>query len=158
MPFYPGQLDVIAVGKLRTREWQAAQREYGKRIKHYIKLKLTEVRDAPGSLPAAVALQREGEQLLQAAQQAQRIILLTPDGAEMDSPEFAAFLRKQIEVYGRVAWLIGGPLGVAEEVATAAHTTFALSRLTFPHEMARVILLEQLYRAFTIMRGESYHK
>lgn len=154
-----GTITLAAVGKLRTREWKLAQKEYLGRLGHYTRVKLVEVKDAVGSnVPDGVAMQREGEDLLKAAERAYRTILLTPEGAEMSSPELAAFLQKQIEVYGRIAFLIGGPLGVSDAVREAAHTELSLSRLTFTHEMARVILLEQLYRAFTIINGESYHK
>jgi 23S rRNA (pseudouridine1915-N3)-methyltransferase len=93
-----------------------------------------------------------------AAARARRIILMTPTGRQMDSLELAGFLRNQLETYGELAFLIGGPLGFDAAVSAAAHDQLALSRLTLPHELARVILLEQLYRAFTILHGEPYHK
>ena len=79
-------------------------------------------------------------------------------GRLMDSATLAAFLQRQIETYGHLAFAIGGPVGLSDAVASACQETLALSPLTFPHELARVILLEQLYRAMTILKGESYHK
>ncbi|MBP6806203.1 MAG: 23S rRNA (pseudouridine(1915)-N(3))-methyltransferase RlmH, partial [Chloroflexi bacterium] len=76
----------------------------------------------------------------------------------LTSPALAQFLQKQIEVHGRLAFLIGGPVGFSDDVLAAAHHQIALSPLTFTHELARVIFLEQLYRAFTILNGENYHK
>jgi 23S rRNA (pseudouridine1915-N3)-methyltransferase len=153
-----GHISVVAVGRVREKQWCMAQAEYEKRLHFYTDFKLIEVKDAGGRLPDVVALQREGEQLLKAAADAGRIILLSASGKEMDSPGLARFLETEIGVYGRLAFLIGGPLGFSPEVVAVAHGQIALSRLTFPHELARVILLEQLYRAFTILNGEPYHK
>ena len=154
-----GTLTITAVGKLKAREWKAAQAEYLKRLQRYTNVKLVEVKDAVGKgQPDAVAMQKEGVALLKTAESSRRIILLTEFGKEMDSPELARWLRREIEMYGRVAFLIGGPLGFSDEVKAAAHEQIALSRLTFPHEIARILLLEQLYRAFTILNNEQYHK
>jgi 23S rRNA (pseudouridine1915-N3)-methyltransferase len=159
MPQPIGAIDLIAVGKLRGKAWQLAQADYVKRLGYYTRLNLVEVKDFVGqSLPEAVAKQREGELLLKAAGAANQIILLTPEGRELSSPELAEFVQRGVEVNGRLAFLIGGPFGFSDEVVRAAGQQLSLSRLTFPHELARVIFLEQLYRAFTILRGESYHK
>jgi 23S rRNA (pseudouridine1915-N3)-methyltransferase len=157
MPRPIGRITVAAVGKMRERHWQTAQEEYARRLARYTDFSLVEVRDAVGrSLPDSVAVARETEQLLAAARPS-RIILLSPEGRPMDSPELAVFLRGQLETHGELAFLIGGPLGF-DPAVNAAHDRLALSRLTFPHELARVVLLEQLYRAFTILHGEPYHK
>jgi 23S rRNA (pseudouridine1915-N3)-methyltransferase len=159
MPKLPGHLAIIAVGKMRTPHWLAAQADYLARLPHYCDVDLIEVRDAVGSgLPEAVAVQKEGERLLKAAADSQRLIALTPTGRHTTSENLAKFISQQLERYGRIAFLIGGPLGFAPGVTQAAHTQLALSYLTFPHELARVILLEQLYRAFTILNNEPYHK
>lgn len=159
MPQTIGRIDLIAVGKIRSKPWQLAQADYEKRLGYYTRFNLVEVKDFVGrGQPDAVALQKEGDLLLKAAGGAGRIILLTPEGDSPTSPKLARYLQKQIELYGRLAFLIGGPLGFADEVIAAAHDQLSLSPLTFTHELARVILLEQLYRAFTILNGESYHK
>ena len=159
MPRSIGHITILAVGKLRERHWQAAADEYARRLGRYTDFKLIEARDAVGkTLPDAVAMMREGEQLLAAAPRGARIVLMTPDGREMSSPELADYLQSQLEAHGELAFLIGGPSGFDPAVAAAAHDRLALSRLTFTHEVARVILLEQLYRAFTIIHGEPYHK
>jgi 23S rRNA (pseudouridine1915-N3)-methyltransferase len=155
----PGHLAVVAVGKLRTPHWQAAQAEYLARLPHYCDVELIEVRDSLGSgLPEGVALAREGERLLQAAGNSHRLLALTPAGQHTTSEKLARFVARELGRYGRIAFLIGGPLGFAPAVLQAAHVQLALSYLTFPHELARVILLEQLYRAFTILNNEPYHK
>ena len=155
----PGHLAIIAVGKMRTSHWLAAQEAYLARLPHYCDVELLEVRDGVGAgLPDAVALQKEAERLLKVASDSQRLIALTPTGQHTTSENLAKFVAQQLERYGRIAFLIGGPLGFAPEVTQAAHTQLALSYLTFPHELARVLLLEQLYRAFTILNNEPYHK
>lgn len=158
MPNRIGSITIAAVGKIREKHWQAAQAEYTKRLRNYTNFRLVEVKDAVGRYPDSIALQREGEQLLRAAAETNRTIILSAEGKTMDSPGLASFLQTQIERYGQLAFLIGGPLGFAAEVETAAHDALSLSHLTFPHELARVILLEQLYRAFTILNNEPYHK
>jgi 23S rRNA (pseudouridine1915-N3)-methyltransferase len=153
------QITVAAVGKLRRREWQAAQADYLKRLQRYAHVELLEVKDAVGQgFPDAVAKRREGEQLLKATAVARRRILVTAEGKELSSQGLAAFVQKQMETYGRIAFLLGGPMGFSTEVMEAATVRLSLSQLTFPHELARIIFLEQLYRAFTILRGENYHK
>jgi 23S rRNA (pseudouridine1915-N3)-methyltransferase len=154
-----GQIIIAAVGRLKRREWQTAQGDYLKRLKRYSAVSVVEVKDSVGrGFPDAVAMEREGEALLKATSEARRRILLTPNGRELDSEGFAAHLQRQIELYGHLSFLIGGPLGFSQEVESAAEEGFSLSRLTFPHELARIMFLEQLYRAFTILRGEPYHK
>lgn len=154
-----GQITLAAVGKLRGREWRSAQADYLKRLGHYTDMQIVEVKDAVGrGYPDVVAIQREGEQLLAATGAAGQRILLTADGRQMSSEELAAFLAKQLEIYGKVAFILGGPLGFSQEVEDAVPSRLSLSRLTFPHELARIVFLEQVYRAFTILRGEKYHK
>ncbi|MFN2136011.1 MAG: 23S rRNA (pseudouridine(1915)-N(3))-methyltransferase RlmH [Candidatus Promineifilaceae bacterium] len=154
-----GQIVVAAVGRLKKSPWKVAQGDYLKRLQHYTNISLAEVKDSVGrGFPDAVAMQREGEALLAATEGAQRLILLTPAGRQFTSEQFSAYLLREIELYGRLAFLIGGPLGFDPGVEAAADEQMALSSLTFPHEMARVVLLEQLYRAFTILRSEPYHK
>jgi 23S rRNA (pseudouridine1915-N3)-methyltransferase len=154
-----GRLLVAAVGKIKEKHWQAAQADYVKRLNRYTDFQLVEVKDAMGrTVPEAVARQREGEQLLQAVGDMHRLIALSPEGKQMSSPELAEFLQKEVVTYGRLAFFIGGPLGFSDEVLTTCHLQLSLSLLTFPHEMARIILLEQLYRACTILSGEKYHK
>ena len=159
MPYYPGQFTLVAVGKIKTRHWRQAQDDYHGRITHYVNFDLIEVKDAVGrSLPDARAMQQEGEQLLKATADFPRRLALTPDGKLYRSQAFSRLLRRELELYGRVAFLIGGPVGFAPDVLDQCHGRIALSPLTFTHELARVVFLEQLYRAFTIMRGEQYHK
>lgn len=155
----PGTLDLIAVGKIKTRHWLTAQNDYTKRLRRYGKFNLVELKDFVGrGMEDEVAKGREGELLLNKASESNRIILLTPTGKQLSSKKLARYLDRLCEDYGRIALLIGGPLGFSAAVYDAAHEQIALSTLTFTHEMARVILLEQLYRACTILNDEPYHK
>ena len=159
MPRAIGHITVVAVGKLRERHWQDAQDEYVRRLARYTDFNLVEVKDAVGkSLPDVVAIAREGEQLLTVVPRGARVILMDSSGRPMSSPELADYLQSQLETHGDLAILVGGPLGFDPAVTATAHDRLSLSRMTFTHEMARVILLEQLYRAFTILYGEPYHK
>lgn len=154
-----GQIGVVAVGKMRTKHWLTAQNEYLKRLQRYGNVKLHEVKDVVGrSVPDAVGIEREGEQLLNASKNAQRLILLTPTGKLLSSEGLARFLHQRVANYGNLAFLIGGPIGFSSNVTNAAQDQISLSPLTFTHEMARVLLLEQLYRACTILNNEKYHK
>ena len=159
MPRLGGRLLVAAVGKIKEKHWQVAQTDYVKRLGRYTDFQLVEVKDAvKRTVPQAVAKQREGEQLLIAVADMHRLIALTPMGRQMSSPELANLLQREVVAYGRLSFLIGGPFGFSDEVLAACHWQLSLSPLTFPHEMARIILLEQLYRACTILHGEKYHK
>lgn len=154
-----GRITVTAVGKLRQKHWRTAQEEYVRRLPHYTKFELIEVKDVVGKgFPDEVAMQKEGEALLKATEGATRRIALTPNGVQWDSLKMAECLQYKIQVYGNIAFLIGGPLGFSEEVLLQCEEQFSLSPLTFPHELARVMLLEQLYRACTILSNEPYHK
>ncbi|MBK7894571.1 MAG: 23S rRNA (pseudouridine(1915)-N(3))-methyltransferase RlmH [Anaerolineaceae bacterium] len=154
-----GRLTLATVGKIKNKAWLAAQNDYVKRLGRYTTLDLIEVKDVVGrSIPDEVALAKEGEQLLQAVADSSRLIALTPTGKLVSSPNLAVWLQNRVEVYGRIAFLIGGPLGFSDDVLAACHEQISLSPLTFTHELARILLLEQLYRACTILAGEQYHK
>ncbi len=159
MPRYPGTLIIAAVGKLRTPHWQSAQAEYVSRLKRYVQVDVREVRDVVGgSISEEVAMAREGEALLKSVGTTPWVLALDPAGRQADSVRFAHYLRQQLGIYHELAFVIGGPSGLAPKVLEQANERFSLSNLTFPHELARVVLLEQLYRGMTILSGEPYHK
>lgn len=154
-----GQILIAAVGRLKTPHWEAAQDDYLGRLGRYTAARLVEVKDAVGrGEPDRVAADREGRLLLEASEGAGRRIALHRTGRRLDSPGLARFLERQVEVYGKLALLIGGPVGLSTEVLAASAEKLSLSGLTLPHELARVLLLEQLYRVATILGGEKYHK
>jgi 23S rRNA (pseudouridine1915-N3)-methyltransferase len=155
----PGTLTIAAVGRLRTAHWQAAQKDYLARLKRYVNVAVVEVRDVVGgNMADDVAVTREGEALLKAVEGIPWVLALDAAGRQVDSVDFAHYLRQRTEVYHQVAFIIGGPVGLAPQVLDRANERFSLSLLTLPHELARVVLLEQIYRALTILSGEPYHK
>ncbi|MGC9468604.1 MAG: 23S rRNA (pseudouridine(1915)-N(3))-methyltransferase RlmH [Anaerolineae bacterium] len=155
----PGTLHLAAVGKLRTPHWQAAQADYLGRLRRYTVVSLIEVRDeGAANISDETAIRREGESLREAVEGIPWVIALDPKGRQADSVRFARYIKRKVEVYRDIAFVIGGPLGLASEVLEGASELLSLSLFTLPHELARVVLLEQLYRAMTILSGEPYHK
>lgn len=152
------KLLVIAVGKMRDSRWKKLAREYGDRIGHYLPSDVVEVRESSSS-HADTRKEEEGRALLAAVPAGATVIALDELGRDQTSPELAAWIEeKMVRGTRYVAFLIGGPEGLSDEVREAADQIWRLSTMTFPHEMARTVLLEQLYRAMTIVRGEPYHR
>jgi 23S rRNA (pseudouridine1915-N3)-methyltransferase len=143
------------VGKTRDPSWKTLQAEYLRRLSHFVDCEVVEVKDAGG--PTAV--QTEGNDLLSKLNQNTFVALLDVAGRHLSSPELAAELEKwQIRGLREVTFIIGGAQGASSGVAERADIKLSLSFLTFTHEMARVILIEQLYRAFTRIKGFPYQK
>lgn len=158
MPVYPIQMQIIAVGKLRQTFWQEAAAEYIRRLRHYVKLEVIETRDLYGrDRNEPKALKDESQEIARHLRDGAFVVLLDQAGKQMTSEQLAAFIRGEIEK-GRRFWqfIVGGPAGVAPDLRSDLR--LSLSAMTLPHEMARVVLLEQAYRAFSILRGEKYHK
>jgi 23S rRNA (pseudouridine1915-N3)-methyltransferase len=158
------QIQVVCVGKLKEKYWTGAVAEYAKRLGAYAKLDIRELPDekTPDSLSPAEEEQvrvREGERILAALKPEAHVIALAIDGEMWSSEQLAAHLDKQA-VYGggSVAFVIGGSLGLSPAVLSRADKRLSFGRMTYPHQLMRVILLEQIYRAFKINRGEPYHR
>lgn len=160
MPVFPLQIRLIAVGKLRNAIWLPAAAEYGQRLQHYAKFEIVEIRDVVGKgLPDETARSEEGKLLAQAIEPGNFLVALVSEGKAFTSEDFAGLLQKQIQAGARkIDFVIGGPVGLDTAVIQKAPLRLSLSAMTLPHELARVVLLEQLYRAFTIIRHEPYHK
>ncbi len=149
---------LITTGKIKEKWLQAGIAEYSKRISSYFKLEIIEVKDAPDETPEARAKSEEGERLL-AQIKSGYVVALDLAGEALDSPEFAASLEKWLELGGAtVNFVIAGSRGFAPEVLARVNARISMSRMTFPHQLARLIFLEQLYRACKILKGEKYHK
>jgi 23S rRNA (pseudouridine1915-N3)-methyltransferase len=158
------QIKVVAVGKIRDHHWQAALREYSKRLSSYVRLKLIEVSDepCPDRLSAAEeerVRNREGERILKALTSGEYIVLLDIQGQQYDSIGFSRFL-DELGLRGRsnITFIIGGSLGVSQSVREKSDFNWSFSKLTFPHGLMRVMLVEQIYRAVKISEGGTYHK
>lgn len=153
------QLTLITVGKCKNAGFQQAAQDYIKRLGYYASLQEIQIKEEKAAGNNKEVVNKESLRLLQAVPQNAIIIGLDPTGKHCTSEQLAQTLSDMaIRSQSRVAFLIGGAFGLSSEVQKRAHWCLSLSQMTFPHEMARVILLEQLYRAFTIIRGEQYHK
>jgi len=150
---------IVSVGRPRDRALSEAIHEYETRAARYWPLETKEVREEPArSTPPALVREREGQRLLDACDGAD-VIACDAAGPQMASEEFAGWMREKRERGERdLAFLIGGAFGLSEGVRSRARSSLGLSRWTLPHELARLVLAEQLYRAGTIVRGEPYHK
>lgn len=154
---------VLCVGKLRERYWREAADEYKKRLSRFGRIEEIEVADKPEPANASAAdemrvLREEGADLLKRIRPDDVVIALCIEGKAMTSPDLARALAQEEGSGRRVVFVIGGSLGLAPEVIARAQRKLSFSPMTFPHQLARVMLLEQVYRACKINAGERYHK
>jgi len=158
------KIKIVAIGKLKEKYLKDAINEYSKRLSRFIQLEIVELPDekAPEKISfqeQQIVLQKEADKMLQKIPSNSILILMDVQGKAMTSEMFA----KTIEDYtvsGQSSFciVIGGSLGIHDSLKQRADLLLSMSKMTFPHQLARVILLEQLYRAFKIMNNETYHK
>ncbi len=150
---------MAAVGKPRDAALAAAIREYETRAARYWPLESVEVREEPARTSTeAVVMRKEGERLLERLPPAARLVLCDPGGEALDSRAFATLVQQHRERAQDLAFVIGGAHGIGDVVRARPHRRLSLAPWTLPHELARLVLAEQLYRAGTITRNEPYHK
>ena len=147
---------VASVGKDRSGLFLPAVDEYAGRLQHYCRFSLVE--KSPSSHTGQRARDEEGERLLALKQPRDWLVALDERGLSWSSPELAGFLGKAQQAGADLLFVVGGDEGLSSAVREKAQVTLALSKMTLPHRLARVVLLEQVYRAFTLLRGEPYHK
>lgn len=158
------KITLICVGKIKEKFYAAAIDEFRKRLGRYCDLAIIEVKDekAPETLSAALEEQvkeREGERILKAVKDDMHVVALAIDGEALSSDELADRIEKAaVGGVSHMAFVIGGSLGLSSAVMKRADAALSFSRMTFPHQLMRVVLLEQVYRAFRIIRKEPYHK
>ena len=157
------QVTIISVGSLKEDFLRAAAAEYEKRLSAFcrienINLKEERIVNEDNAADIAAALQAEGERMLARVPQGAYTVALCVEGKEPDSLALAAELGSALDRCGKLCFLIGSSHGLSPAVKTAANARLSLSRLTFPHGLARVLLLEALYRSFNIQAGKRYHK
>ncbi len=158
------KITVVCVGKIKEDYFAGAVLEYAKRLSRYCRLEIIEVADekTPDQAPEAVnrqILEKEGKRILAKIPESAYVIALAVEGKQPDSPGLAAKIEKLgIQGISHIVFIIGGSLGLYEQVMKAADEAMSFSRLTFPHQLMRVILLEQIYRAYRIINHEPYHK
>ncbi len=150
---------IAAVGKPRNKALATAIGEYEQRAAHYWPLEVHEVREEPAkSLSADLVREREGKRLSDAVPASAHLVACDPGGASKTSEEFSAWLQGERERGHDVAFVIGGAYGLSPELRQRARTKLSLAPWTLPHELARLVLAEQLYRAGSIVKREPYHK
>lgn len=157
-------MEIVAVGKLKEKYWLEAQAEYLKRLSRFANISVREIVEEKLTEGASLAeeeqgRQKEGARILQALSKHNWIIVLDLAGEIPDSPELALRFRDWTNKgNSSFSFVIGGSTGLSPEVVDAADYRLCLSRLTFPRQMARIVLLEQIYRAMKILGNEKYHK
>jgi 23S rRNA (pseudouridine1915-N3)-methyltransferase len=148
---------IIWTGKTRDARLRALIDDYAERLSHFVRCEVTEIREQGRT--DKTGIDKETRRISDALRPASLTVLLDPEGAEWTSQELARQLRKwEGNGIKEVAFVVGGPNGLAPELVSQADKRWSLSRLTLTHEMARVLLFEQLYRAFTIIHGLPYQK
>lgn len=158
------QIRIIAVGKIREKYLQDGIKEYLKRLGGYLKIQIEEISDEPcpekgSEAEEAKVKRKEGDKILKAIAPQDYVILLDIGGEQLDSVSLAEFIEdKALQGQSSLVFVIGGSLGVSAEVRSRADYKWSFSKLTFPHQLMRMILLEQIYRACRISKGEPYHK
>lgn len=158
------KITIITVGKIKEKYLKDAIAEYSKRLSKYCKLEIIEVADEKTPDAASETLERqirqkEGERILKYVKEDSYVITLEIGGEMLDSVAFA----KKVETLGiqgksHLTFIIGGSIGLGEEVLKKSDSALSFSKMTFPHQLMRVILLEQIYRGYRITAGEPYHK
>ncbi len=150
----------IWVGRTRADYLAEGIEDYLRRIKRYVQVEVKEVKEEKiKNMPEAIIKAKEAERIKMAFKTGEFLIALDERGRQFSTPSLARFLKKlPAQGYKTLTFFLGGPLGLSPELLKQAHLCLSLSSLTLTHEMARLVLLEQLYRVLTIWHGEEYHK
>ena len=154
---------LICMGKLKEKYWRDAAAEYEKRLSRFGKWETIELSDLPEPANSSPAIEeqikkKEGEAILAKVRDGDVVVCLCIEGKQMDSVQLSKKLTEMIDTGRRVVFIIGGSLGLSSQVTARANLKLSFSPMTFPHQLARIMLLEQTYRALKIAAGERYHK
>ena len=158
------KITLVTVGKIKEKFFEDAIKEYSKRLSRYCKLEILQVADekTPEGASEAVELQikeKEGVRILQKIPESAYVVALAIDGKMLDSEELAERIEKLgVSGISQIVFVIGGSLGLSAQVMKRADYALSFSRMTFPHQLMRVVLLEQIYRGYRIMNHQPYHK
>ena len=158
------KITVLCVGKIKEKYFSDAIKEYSKRLSRYCKLEIVEVADEKtpenvNSTNQELIRQKEGERLARYLKVGAWVIALAIEGRQYTSEEFSEKIhRLGLQGKSHIIFIIGGSIGLAEEILKGADELVSFSKMTFPHQLMRVVLLEQVYRGYRIMNGEPYHK
>lgn len=158
------KIKIYAIGKIKEDYLKMGINEYLKKIKPYSQIEIVEINDEPvpnnpNQSEIELVKNKEGEKVLQLLKNGEYLISLDLDKKEFDSVSFSSYLNEKIVNAGSsISFVIGGSYGLSEALKRRCNDSFSLSKMTFLHQMTRLILLEQIYRAFKILRNETYHK
>ena len=150
-------IKIITVGSLKERYLKEAIEEYQKRIKKYTDIEIIEVKDE-GLLSPMQAMEKESEKIKKHISEKEYIITLEIEGKQFTSEEFSRKIEDIQMINSNITFIIGGSYGIDQSIKEKSKMHLSFSKMTFPHQLFRVLLLEQIYRAFKIMNNESYHK
>lgn len=150
---------LLLVGKTQNKHFVAGINDYAERIGHYMPFEIKVIPEIKNTKNLSEEQQKsqEGDLIMRQLQASDHVVLLDEHGAEYRSIELASWLQKKLNSVRRLVFVIGGPYGFSETVYKRSNEKISLSRLTFSHQMVRLIFTEQLYRACTIIKGEPYH-
>lgn len=158
------KITILAVGKIKEKYFADAIREYAKRLNRYCRLEIIEVADEPVPEHASgheedLIRAREGERLKRYIKEGAYVISLAIQGRQVSSEEFSEKI-EELGIHGEshIVFIIGGSIGIDQRILQESRERISFSKMTFPHQLMRVVLLEQIYRGFRIMKGEPYHK
>lgn len=151
-------IKILCVGKIKDKHLTCLIEDYLASIAHYHKIEVQEVKDEPIGSNNQLVLQKEGQRLIDRINSDEYVVLIDLHGKALDSIEFSKKIDQLFVNHSKLCFVIGGSLGFADEVLLRANERIKLSDLTFTHQMARLILLEQIYRSFKIINNETYHK
>ncbi len=157
------KITIIAVGKLKEKYLRDAVSEYEKRISAYAKINIIEVSehrcgDSPSPAEIRQVLQKEGEQIIAKIPKGSFVIPMCIEGTQKTSEDFSKEIERISLTSSEITFVIGGSFGLSDEVKALGKTKLSFSKMTFPHQLMRVILLEQIYRALSISNNSKYHK
>lgn len=157
-------ITILCIGKLKETYWTDAVQEYSKRLSKYCTLTINELKEEkapenPSAAEETAVKEAEGRTILKQIKKESYVIALEIQGKELTSEALSSKM-ESLGIAGKsdIVFLIGGSIGLSEEVLARADYRLSFSKMTFPHQMMRVVLLEQIYRSFKIMRNETYHK
>ena len=151
--------NLLLVGKTTDKHFNAGIKDYAERITHYMPFEINVIPELKNTkaMSEDVQKEKEGELILKEIQGGDTVVLLDEHGSEMRSIEFASWLEKKQLHARRLVFVVGGPYGFSKDVYARADEKISLSRMTFSHQMIRLVFTEQVYRACTIIKGEPYH-
>ena len=153
------KIKLIVIGKTDETYLKEGIKKYVSRLEHYIDFDLKEIADVKTGKKLNVNLQKEAEvkEILKLISKSDFIVLLDEKGKEFSSVGFSQFIQKRMNTGMDLTFVIGGPFGFSDDICTQSNMKIALSQLTFSHQMVRLFFVEQIYRSFSILKGEKYH-